>query len=243
LSFEALHRLQLTDNSALAFVYCDHTIQGEQTPTNLIGSLLGQLTNRLSEDHPIVDELLQRQSSNKLLDLKSGLEYIRHICTTGSFTAIRLGADGLDELLKQHRSGFLHALAALSSIPDVHFLFFGRNHSGIQIEVDKYFQKNTSTSVVYLELTGDLTVDDRRLFLQERLDKDKDGMMFDEDLRTFIFEKLAPSDSTYVLVHCWFAVNPPVFLHQISACRSTDRRCLGPGDAGKSGSRCRVNQV
>ena len=201
MSFEALHRLQFADNSALAFVYCDHTVQGEQTPTNLIGSLLGQLTNRLPEDHPAVKELLQQQSSNKLLDLTSGIDYLHRICTSTCFTAIRLGADGLDELLKEHQSEFLHALAALSSIPNVHFLFFGRNRCGIQSEVDKWFEKSGSSSVVYLDITGDLTVDDRRLFLQQRLGKDKDGAMFDNDLRTFILEKLAPSDSMYVLIH------------------------------------------
>ena len=186
MSFEALHRLQFTDNSALAFIYCDHTVQGEQTPTNLIGSLLGQLTNRLAEDHPIVKELLQRQSSDKLLDLTSGIDYLRRICTSGSFTAIRLGADGLDELVKEHRSRFLHTLGALSSIPNVHFLLFGRDHCGIQTEVDKYFRKHTSASVLYLAITGDLTVNDRRSFLQERLDKDKDGIFFDEDPHTLI---------------------------------------------------------
>jgi hypothetical protein len=208
LSFEALHRLQFTDNSALAFVYCDHTVQAEQTPTSLIGSLLGQLTNRLAEDHPIVKELLQRQSSNKLLDLTSGINYLRRICTSGQFTAIRLGADGLDELLKEHRSGFIRTLGALSSsVPNIHFLLFGRDHCGIQTEVDKCFLKETNASVLYLGITGDLTVDDRRLFLQERLDKDKDGMFFDEDLRTLVAEKLAPLDSTYVLLHLlsWFA--------------------------------------
>jgi hypothetical protein len=210
LSFEALHRLQLTDNSALAFIYCDHTVQGEQTPTSLIGSLLGQLTNRLAEDHPIIKELLHQQSSNKLLDLMSAIEYLHRICTSTSFTVIRLGVDGLDELLKEYRSGFLHALAPLSSIPNVHFLFFGRDHSGIQVEVDNCFQRNASLPVVYLEITGDLTVDDRRLFLQERLNTDKDGMMFDKDLRTLILKQLAPLDSTYVVIHRWLIVHPLV---------------------------------
>jgi hypothetical protein len=194
LSFEALDRLQSTDNSALAFVYCDDSVQKDQTPTNLIGSLLGQLTNRLSEEHPVVKELLRRRLDNKLVDLASGIDYIRRISTSNQLAKIRIGADGLDELIKEHRLRLLRELATLSHLHNVHFLFFGRSHSGIQDDIHSCFQEITSTA--YLEITGNLTVGDRRLFLQEKL-KDSEG--FDEELRTLIIEKLAPLDSTYVI--------------------------------------------
>jgi hypothetical protein len=51
-----------------------------------------------------------------------------------------------------------------------------------------------------MEITGALTVDDRQLFLKQRLAKNKDSMGFDEELQTLIVEKLAPLDSTYVLI-------------------------------------------
>jgi hypothetical protein len=198
LAFEFLHRLQSTDNSALAFVYCDHTVSSEQTPTKLIGSLLAQLTNHLPESHPIITELLMRQTEEKDLDLASGIEYIRRIATTSPSTTIRFGADGLDELRKEHRSGVLHALSSLLLLPNVHFLCFGRDHCGIQSEVESCFQK--LTSITHLEITAALTVNDRQLFLKQRLATDKDGRGFDEELRTLIIEKLAPLDSTYVLI-------------------------------------------
>jgi hypothetical protein len=206
LSFEALHRLQSTDGSALAFVYCDHTLQNDQTPTNLIGSLLSQLTNRLSEDHPVIKELLQRRSENKLLDLASGVDYIRRIGTSGSIRNIWIGADGLDELHKEHRSDFFHAWSSLLCIPNVCFLCFGRDHCGIQSEIEGCFQD--FTSITHLEITGMLTVDDRQLFLKERLAKNKDSRGFDEQLRTLIVEKLAPLESTYVLININSWIHP-----------------------------------
>jgi hypothetical protein len=53
-----------------------------------------------------------------------------------------------------------------------------------------------------MEITGALTIGDRRLFLEERLAKYKDGRWFDNELRTLIMDKLAPLDSTYVLIRC-----------------------------------------
>jgi hypothetical protein len=198
LAFEFLHRLQSTDNSVLAFVYCDHTVSDQQTPTKLIGSLLAQLTNHLPESHPIITELLMRQTEEKDLDLASGIDYIRRIAMTSPSTTIRFGADGLDELRKEHRSGFLHALSPLLRIPNFRFLCFGRDHCGIQSEVESCFQG--LSSITHLEITGALTVDDRRLFLEERLTKYKDGRWFDNELRTLIMDKLTPLDSTYVLI-------------------------------------------
>jgi hypothetical protein len=199
LAFECLHRLQSTGNSALAFVYCDHTVSGEQTPTKLIGSLLAQLINHLPESHLIITELLMRQTEEKDLDLASGVEYIRRIAMTSPSITIRFGADGLDELRKEHRSGFLHALSSLLLLPNVRFLCFGRDHCGIQSEIESCFQE--LTSITHLEITGALTVNDRQLFLKERLAMNKDSKGFDDELRTLIIEKLAPLDSTYVLIN------------------------------------------
>jgi hypothetical protein len=199
-AFESLFRLQTSDNSALAFVYCDHTIQGEQTPTNITGGLLAQLTNRLADDDPIIKELLQRHASNKLLDLNSGIDYIRRICMSGPFSTVRLGVDGLDELLPEHRSQFLDELATLSRIPNVQFLFFARDNSGIQADIDRSFGTYDSVPI-HFKITGDMTLNDRQLFLEEALQKDKNARTFNPALRDMIVNKLAPSDSTYVIHH------------------------------------------
>jgi hypothetical protein len=181
-------------------------VQEEQTPIHLICSLLAQLTNRLPDNSPIMTELLMRQREGRVLDLASGLEYIRRIALCSPATTVRLGADGLDELCGGYRSGFLHALAALSSTPNIQFLFLTRNDLGIRTEVDLYFQE--MKSVTYLEITGALTVGDRRLFLQDRLDNDEVGSLFDEDLRTLILDKLVPMDSTYVAADCSLSAKP-----------------------------------
>jgi hypothetical protein len=195
LAFEYLSRLQTSDNSAVAFVYCDHTIQGEQTPTNLIGALLAQLTNRLADDDPVVRELLQRHASNKLVDLNSGIDYIHRVCMSGSLSAVRLGVDGLDELLPEYRSRFLHELANLLHRTDIQFLFFGRDNSGIQADVDRSF--GTSDSLpIHFKITGDMTLHDRRIFLEEALQRHKNARTFSPELREMILHKIAPSDST-----------------------------------------------
>jgi hypothetical protein len=197
------------DNSALAFVYCDHMVQEEQTPIHLICSLLAQLTNRLPDNSPIMTELLMRQREGRVLDLACGLEYIRRIALCSPVTTVRLGADGLDELCGEYRSGFLHALAALSSTPNIQFLFLTRDDLGIRAEVDISFQE--MKLVTYLEITGALTVGDRRLFLQDRLDNDEVGSLFDEDLRTLILDKLVPMDSTYVAADYSLGAKPMLY--------------------------------
>jgi hypothetical protein len=132
----------------------------------------------------------------------SALGYIERIAASTPVTTIRLGADGLDELRtsKEHQSSFLQALAALSRTPNIQLLFFTRNHSGVQSDVDMCFQE--IRSVTYWEITGGLTLSNRQLFLQDRLDSDEVGTLFDEDLRTLILEKLTSTDSSYVLIDC-----------------------------------------
>jgi hypothetical protein len=167
---------------------------------NLLGSLLGQLTNRLPHDHWLIYELLERHSSDTLLDVASGIDYIRRICTSDSFSAVRLGIDALDELLPEHRSRILEEFATLSCISKVQFLFFGRDYSGIQDDVDSYL-RSVDNNPEHFKITGSMTVYDRRLFLQEKLQRHKNGRTFDQALKDLILDKLASSDSTYVIDH------------------------------------------
>jgi hypothetical protein len=176
-----------------AFIYCDHTPIQEQTPTHLIGALLAQLTNRLPSDNSIMTELSKRQEQSRLLDHTSGVGYIRRIAKSNPDMTIRLGVDGLNELREDHCSSFLRALANLSDLPNIRFLFFGRESSGI---TRSFSQINTS--VACLQITEYLTLADRKLFLRVTLDAD--GEKFDDNLRTLIIKKLATRDSTYVLI-------------------------------------------
>jgi hypothetical protein len=193
LSFESLDRLQSTDIPALrlAFVYCDHTIQTEQTSAHLVGSLLAQLTNTLPYNNPIMTKLLKHRTKGRPLDCNTSIDYIRDIATSDPHLSIRLGVDGFDELHKNHRSRFLRHLARLSEVPNIHFIFFSRD-TGIKDDVERLFQK--SASIEFWQITEDLTVADRRLFLQEKLKEHYNE--FDENLRTLIIEKLTARDST-----------------------------------------------
>jgi hypothetical protein len=165
-------------------------MQTEQTPAHLIGSLLAQLTNTLPNNSHIMTELLKRHTDGRPLDHTTSVDYIRRIATSNPHLIIRLGVDGYDELHKDHRSRFLRSLGMLSDIPNIRFIFFGRD-TGIQDDIERFFQ---SASIAFLPITEDFTISDRRLFLQERLKEHHNE--FDENLRTLIIEKLAARDST-----------------------------------------------
>jgi hypothetical protein len=150
----------------------------------------------------IMTELLKCHTEGRYLSRTASIDYIRRIATE-SGVIIRFGVDGFDELRKEHRISFLRDLAKLSNISNIRFLFFGRD-TGIQHDIKNLFQQNTS--VAYFQITGNLTIADRQLFLQERLDEHNSGAEIEEGLRTLIMAKLAAQDSTYVLCHGYLGV-------------------------------------
>ena len=72
-----LYRCQSKENSVLAFLYCNHVSREQQTASNLMGALLGQLIDRLSFRNPIVEDLIRCRSEGKPLDLNTIVDYIR----------------------------------------------------------------------------------------------------------------------------------------------------------------------
>jgi hypothetical protein len=159
-----------------------------------MGALLGQLINKLSSDHPIVEELTRCRREEKLLDLNATVTYIQRISASGQLTFLRLGADGLDELLPAHRTMFFRSLGTLFTELNIQFLFFGRDNSGIQAELGNSF--SGSPSLTCYKITGPSTTDDRRLFLQDCLSQSKDWSSLDDSTKDMIFARLAGPDST-----------------------------------------------
>jgi hypothetical protein len=159
-----------------------------------MGALLGQLINRLSTDDPIFVDLIRCKRKEKLLDLSTTVKYIRRIGTSGQFRYIRLGADGLDELLPSHRAIFLQSLGTLSTESNIRFLFFGRDNSGIQTELGNSF--GGPTSFISCKIDSVSTEHDRRLFLEGSLDRSKDWRSLDDRTKEVIFSRLAGRDST-----------------------------------------------
>jgi hypothetical protein len=192
-----LYDRQCHGNSAVAFVYCDHDTRELQTTRNLMGALLGQLIVHFPAEHQIVRDLLVRQENDRPLDLHTVLSFLERIITTGLFSRIQLCADGLDELIPSHHRSFLNALASLHKFSTVSFLFFGRDNAGVWAQVKSSFHGTVAADTNY-KIIGDMTVGDRRLFLRRRLEEDKEGRGFTDELRDLIFEHLAPSDSTCV---------------------------------------------
>jgi hypothetical protein len=166
-----------------------------------MGALLGQLINRLSSDNPIIEELVRCRSEGKHLDLNTMVDYIRRISASQPATRIRLGADGLDELLKDHRITFLKSLGTLFTESNIHFLFFGRDHAGIQAELGHSFG---TTSFTWYNITGESTTDDRRLFLQNCLNGSNDWSLLDDRTKDMIFSHLAGPESTSVTLSTVF---------------------------------------
>ena len=163
-----------------------------------MGALLGQLINYLSYDNIIAKELGECRRKEKLLDLKTSVLYIQRIASSGHFTLVRLGADGLDELLPEHRTAFLTSLGSLSTISNIRFLFFGRDNSGIQTEVGNSF--DGPDSFVCYRISSVRSGDDRQLFLQHCLDNSKDWRALDDGLKGMIFSQLAGPESTSVFL-------------------------------------------
>jgi hypothetical protein len=161
----------------------------------------------LPYNSPVMTELLKRYTEGRYLDRTSSIDYIRRIAIESSpAIMIRLGVDGFDELRKDHRISFLQDLAKLSNIPNIRFLFFGRDTS-MRGDIKKsLFQQNTS--IAYFQITEKLTVGDRQLFLQRRLDEHPSGEEIGNDLRTLIMKKLAAQDSTYVRIHDYLGEQP-----------------------------------
>jgi hypothetical protein len=160
----------------------------------------------LPYNNSVMIELLKSYTEGRYLNRTSMIDYIRRIAIESSpAMTIRFGVDGFDELRKDHRISFLRDLAKLSDISNIRFLFFGRD-TGAQNDIKSLFQQNTS--VAPLQITENLTVADRQLFLQERLDEHNIGAGIGEDLHTLIMEKLAARDSTYVQIHDYLGEQP-----------------------------------
>jgi hypothetical protein len=142
-------------------------------------------------------ELLMRQTERRPLDRSTIVDYIRRIATYKPCMTIQLGLDGFDELHKDHQSHFLDDLAKLSDIQNIRFLFF-RHDTGIQDDMRRHFQH-----IAFSQITKDLTLADRWLFLQQKLDEHSNSMEIDGTLHTLITEKLGAQNSTYALVYSY----------------------------------------
>jgi hypothetical protein len=171
-------------------VYCDHACREEQTATHLMGALLAQLINLIASDRSITTKLHKRLTRRKFLDLNACVEYIQRISTLGLFSSIRLGADGLDELLPNHRKAFLKALGSLSTEGNIQFLFFGRDHAGIQHDLSDSFESFTCC-----EIPRDRVANDRWLFLEHCFAQSQDWSTLDVSTKDMIFDQLTGADS------------------------------------------------
>jgi hypothetical protein len=183
---------EVREDCALAYVYCDYATREKMTATNLVAALLAQLVNSLPDEHDIVKELLHRQNNNRLLDFNTTLNILRRTIEFGRFTCVRLCADGLDELLREHRVKFLSAMGHLLEYQNVSLLLFARTNSGIRSDVDQAFHCSTG----FYELTNNMSSNDRKLYLEQCLLMDTFHDLVNEDLKERIFSILASPEST-----------------------------------------------
>jgi hypothetical protein len=123
---------------------------------------------------------------------------MRRLSSAGPFSCIRLCADGVDELLKTNRAAFLHALGLLAQTSHVRCLFFGRSNAGIQGEIEGFFATNLpeTTMCVALTITGNMTAEDRSLFVRQSVAKSTDWRALDEGTKMQIITKLSLPGST-----------------------------------------------
>jgi len=182
------------DNMAVACVYCDFSVQDEQSATGLLGALLKQVVLALE---PIPDRVQKAFEDSKrgvggrrllladiLAMLSQSLSYLRRV-----FICI----DALDEFLAKHRPEFWESLQEIVlKCPNIRLFLTGRVH--IRDEAQKYFS-STAEMLPIISRTQDIGI-----YVKMRLNRDSELDAMDAELETDIL-RIIPEvvSGTYVL--------------------------------------------
>jgi len=124
-------------NIAVSCYYVDFATREEQSPPNILGSLLKQIVSGLKR---IPDEIRQTfQDYKKLIGVR-GLrvaEIVKMMQTVTSLQPTFICVDALDECMERHRPGILDWLRQiLEKSPNTRIFLTGRQH--IQGEIDRH---------------------------------------------------------------------------------------------------------
>ena len=124
-------------NTAVACFYVDFAAREEQSPTNMLGSLLKQIVGGLEK---IPDEIRKTFQDYKKVIGGRGLrvpEIVEMLETVTSLQPTYICVDALDECMERHRPEVLDSLRQiLEKSPNTRIFLTGRRH--IRGEIDKH---------------------------------------------------------------------------------------------------------
>ncbi|RPA95711.1 hypothetical protein L873DRAFT_1697016 [Choiromyces venosus 120613-1] len=180
---------RLCDESAgcsigVACLYCDYRCQGDQMPTNMIGSLLKQFVAGLPEVPGVIKEAFQTakgQLGGRAPQLHKIIDLFPKVLALYEQAFIFI--DALDELHIELRVEFIRALGQIArESPNTQIFVTGRLH--VQAELDRHLTKSLST------ISINPKDEDLRAYLKMRLHTDPDPDAMDDDLKHEILTHL-----------------------------------------------------
>ena len=165
------------DDVAVAYVYCDFTIQNMQSTSAVLGSVLRQVVGALAEIPDEVQgvfEKAKRQADGCGLRLPEILDMLTKFLPSLSRAFICI--DALDEFPTKQRAQLWNSLQRMvRECPNTRLFLTGRPQ--IRTEVEDYLAKETEMVAI------EPTLEDIIRYIEERLNEDLDKSAIDEGLR------------------------------------------------------------
>ena len=172
--------------------YFDFAARNEQSPVNILGSLLRQLIRGQGE----IPEVIARDFRKEKMSIGGrGLQVSGILNMFQTITATRrtfICVDAIDECVPEHRIVVLESLGQmLKGSPDTRIFMTGRSH--VRSEVQR--ELGRTASFIFIRATEDGVL----RFLRERLRMDTIPNMMSSTLRGDIMKSIpAISSETYV---------------------------------------------
>jgi len=185
------------EDSAVACFYFDFAARNEQSPVNMLGSLLRQLVSALDG---IPESVVQSFRNQKKVIGARGPQVAGILKMFQAITATKrtfICVDALDECVPEHRMVILESLGQIARESlDTRIFVTGRSH--IRSEVERKF--GGAAAVVLIEPTDDRIIG----YLREKLRSDTTPEMMTSALEENILESISQLTSeTYVETILW----------------------------------------
>ena len=181
------------EDTVVTCFYFDFAARNEQSPVNMLGSLLRQLVSGLGEIPEAVVRGFQNEKKaigGRGLQVSGILKMFQAITGTAKRTFICV--DAVDECVPEHRMVVLESLGRiLQASPNTRIFITGRPH--VRSEVEK--RLDGAAALILIEPTGDGIVS----YLREKLRNDTTPEIMNSALEANIMEGISQLGSeTYV---------------------------------------------
>ena len=192
LVIDKLSHEAVEEDPTVACFYFDFTARYEQSPVNMLGSLLSQLVSGQGE----IPEVIARDFRKEKMSVRGGGPQVSGILKMfQTITATRrtfICVDALDECLPQHRMAVLELLGQiLQGSPNARLFMTGRPH--VRSEVGR--ELGGAGTFIFIRATEDGVVG----LLREELRKDRAPHTMSSTLEEDIMKSIpAISSETYV---------------------------------------------